>query len=176
MLSRRVIGCGPRIGIRMGNALILETKSVQSPLPVHEAQLLTYISRKISGVPLGLLPNFSEGTLRQDIRRRALQAPLPARRCPRYTPGEPHQEAPMRAIFVQIKCEMGQAYKVAREAADTIDELSELFSTSGQYDLLGKFYLDYGQDVGLFVTERIQTLPGVKDTYTMITFNAFGGA
>jgi DNA-binding Lrp family transcriptional regulator len=81
----------------------------------------------------------------------------------------------MRAIFVQIKCEMGQAYKVAREAADTIDELSELFSTSGQYDLLGKFYLDYGQDVGLFVTERIQTLPGVKDTYTLITFNAFGG-
>jgi hypothetical protein len=45
----------------------------------------------------------------------------------------------MRAIFVQIKCEMGQAYRVAREAADTIPEMSELFSTSGQYDLLGKF-------------------------------------
>ena len=43
----------------------------------------------------------------------------------------------MRAIFVMIKCEMGQAYRVAREAADTIPELSELFSTSGQYDLLG---------------------------------------
>jgi DNA-binding Lrp family transcriptional regulator len=27
----------------------------------------------------------------------------------------------------------------------------------------------------LFVTEKIQTLPGVKDTYTMITFNAFSG-
>jgi hypothetical protein len=25
------------------------------------------------------------------------------------------------------------------------------------------------------VTDRIQTLPGVKDTYTLITFNAFGG-
>ena len=43
----------------------------------------------------------------------------------------------MRAIFVQIKCEMGHAYKVAREARDSIDELSELYSTSGQYDLLG---------------------------------------
>ena len=41
----------------------------------------------------------------------------------------------MRAIFVMIKCEMGQAYKVAREAADTIEQMSELYSTSGQYDL-----------------------------------------
>lgn len=79
----------------------------------------------------------------------------------------------MRAIFVMIKCQMGQAYRVAREAADSIDQMSELYSTSGQYDLLGKFYLDPEQDVGLFVTERIQTLPGVSDTYTLITFNAF---
>ncbi len=81
----------------------------------------------------------------------------------------------MRAIFVQIKCDMGEAYRVARAAADTIPEMSELFSTSGQYDLLGKFYLDTDQDIGLFVTNKIQTLPGVKDTYTLITFNAFGG-
>lgn len=81
----------------------------------------------------------------------------------------------MPAIFVMIKCEMGQAYKVAKEAADTIDQLSEMFSTSGQYDLLGKFYLEADQDIGLFVTERLQTLPGVKDTYTLITFNAFSG-
>jgi DNA-binding Lrp family transcriptional regulator len=81
----------------------------------------------------------------------------------------------MRAIFVQIKCEMGQAYRVAREAADSITEMSELFSTSGQYDLIGKFYLDADQDIGLFVTENIQTLPGVKDTYKLIAFNAFSG-
>jgi DNA-binding Lrp family transcriptional regulator len=84
-------------------------------------------------------------------------------------------EVPMRAIFVMIKCEMGQAYRVARDAADTIPQLSELFSTSGQYDLLGKFYLEPEQDIGLFVTDRVQSLPGVKDTYTLITFNAFGG-
>ncbi len=83
----------------------------------------------------------------------------------------------MRAIFVMIKCEMGQVYKVAQTAADTIEELSELHSTSGQYDLLGKFYLEPEQDTGLFVTERLQTIPGVKDTYTLVTFNAFvGGA
>jgi len=83
------------------------------------------------------------------------------------------QEDRMRAIFVMVKCEMGQAYRVAQEAADRIPEMSELYSTSGQYDLLGKFYLEPEQDTGLFVTERIQTLPGVKDTYTLITFNAF---
>jgi DNA-binding Lrp family transcriptional regulator len=83
------------------------------------------------------------------------------------------QEDAMRAIFVMVKCEMGQAYRVAQEAADRISEMSELYSTSGQYDLLGKFYLEPEQDTGLFVTEHIQTLPGVKDTYTLITFNAF---
>lgn len=82
----------------------------------------------------------------------------------------------MRAIFVHIKCEMGQAYRVAQLAVDTIEEVSEIHSTSGQYDLLGKFYLDSDQDIGLFVTERIQTLPGVSDTYTLITFNAFATA
>jgi DNA-binding Lrp family transcriptional regulator len=81
----------------------------------------------------------------------------------------------MRAIFVMIKCQMGQAYTVARLATDTIEELSELHSTSGKYDLLGKFYLEPAQDTGLFVTEKIQTLPGVQETYTLIAFNAFAG-
>jgi DNA-binding Lrp family transcriptional regulator len=53
--------------------------------------------------------------------------------------------------------------------------MSELYSTSGQYDLLGKFYLDPDEDIGQFVTEKVQALQGVKDTYTLITFNAFTG-
>ncbi|OYW07501.1 MAG: AsnC family transcriptional regulator, partial [Rhodospirillales bacterium 12-71-4] len=81
-----------------------------------------------------------------------------------------------RAIFVMVKCEMGQAYRVAREMADGIPELSEMHSTSGQYDLLGKFYLEPDQDIGLFVVERVQSVPGVKDTYTLQTFNAFSSA
>jgi DNA-binding Lrp family transcriptional regulator len=81
----------------------------------------------------------------------------------------------MRAIFVMIKCDMGQAYRVARDMADTIQELSEMHSISGQYDLLGKFYLDAERDIGQFVVERVQTVPGVKDTYTLQTFNAFSG-
>jgi DNA-binding Lrp family transcriptional regulator len=82
----------------------------------------------------------------------------------------------MRPVFVMIKCDMGKAYLVAQEAADLLEELSEMYSTSGQYDLLGKFYLAPDQDTGRFVTEKIQSLPGVKDTYTIITFNAFTAA
>lgn len=85
-------------------------------------------------------------------------------------------EPAMRAIFVMIKCDMGQAYRVAREMADGIEELSEMHSISGQYDLLGKFYLEADRDIGLFVVEKVQTVPGVKDTYTLQTFNAFSGA
>lgn len=90
--------------------------------------------------------------------------------------GRDRQGDAMRAIFVMIKCDMGQAYRVAREMADTIEELSEMHSISGQYDLLGKFYLEPGRDIGLFVVERVQTVTGVKDTYTLQTFNAFTGA
>ena len=79
----------------------------------------------------------------------------------------------MRAIFVMIKCEMGQAYQVARAMVDGVEEASEMHSISGQYDLMGKFYLAPDQDIGRFVVERLQTVPGVKDTYTLQTFNAF---
>src|SRR3546814_13207984 len=58
---------------------------------------------------------------------------------------------------------------VADEAVQ-IDEVSEVHSTSGQYDLLVKCYLADGADIGRFVTDRIQTLAGVKDTFTIIGF------
>ncbi len=79
----------------------------------------------------------------------------------------------MQAIFVMIKCELGQAYKVADELVQSIEQVSEVYSTSGQYDLLVKCYLQGGEDVGHFVNESIQTLPGIKDTFTLITFKAF---
>jgi DNA-binding Lrp family transcriptional regulator len=71
-----------------------------------------------------------------------------------------------------VKCELGKAYEVADEAV-AIEQVSEVYSTSGQYDLLMKCYLDDKTDIGHFVTSRIQTLPDVKDTFTLITFKAF---
>jgi DNA-binding Lrp family transcriptional regulator len=79
----------------------------------------------------------------------------------------------MRTIFVMIKSDLGRAYEVADAAVQTVEEVSEVHSISGQYDLLLKCYLPDEQDVGHFVTERIQRLPGVKDTFTLIAFKAF---
>ena len=78
----------------------------------------------------------------------------------------------MQTIFVMVKCELGKAYDVADDACN-VDQVSEVYSTSGQYDLLMKCYLDEKTDIGHFVTSKIQTLAGVKDTYTLITFKAF---
>jgi DNA-binding Lrp family transcriptional regulator len=78
----------------------------------------------------------------------------------------------MQTIFVQVKCELGRAYEVADDAV-TVEQVSEVYSTSGQYDLLMKCYLPEATDIGHFVTSRIQTLAGVKDTFTLITFKAF---
>ncbi|HZH27146.1 MAG TPA: Lrp/AsnC ligand binding domain-containing protein [Azospirillaceae bacterium] len=79
----------------------------------------------------------------------------------------------MQTIFVMVKCELGQSYKVADRAILDIEQVSEVFSISGQYDLLMKCYLPDGDDIGHFVTERIQAVPGVRDTFTLITFKAF---
>ena len=78
----------------------------------------------------------------------------------------------MKTIFVMVKCELGKAYEVA-DAAVGVESVSEVYSTSGQYDLLMKCYLADDQDIGHFVNETIQTLPGVKDTFTLIAFKAF---
>jgi DNA-binding Lrp family transcriptional regulator len=79
----------------------------------------------------------------------------------------------MKTIFVMIKCDLGKAYAVADEAVQGIEEASEVYSTSGQYDLLMKCHLADSVDIGHFVTERVQTLPGIKDTFTIIGFKAF---
>jgi DNA-binding Lrp family transcriptional regulator len=79
----------------------------------------------------------------------------------------------MQTIFVMAKCELGQAYDVADAAVQSIGQVSEVYSISGQYDLILKFHLDDEVDIGRFVTTNVQTLPGVKDTFTLITFKAF---
>jgi len=79
----------------------------------------------------------------------------------------------MKTIFVNVKCELGKAYIVADEAVQAVEQVSEVYSTSGQWDLMMKCYLDEETDIGRFVTEKLQTLPGVKDTFTVIAYKAF---
>jgi DNA-binding Lrp family transcriptional regulator len=79
----------------------------------------------------------------------------------------------MVPFFVQIKCKLGQSYAVANAIAEA-EIASEIYSTAGNYDLLVKFYVDSGTDIGHFVNEKLQVIPGIQDTYTIITFKAFG--
>ena len=78
----------------------------------------------------------------------------------------------MRAFFVQIKCELGKSYQVATAIGDA-EIASEVFSTAGEYDLLVKFYLNEGEDIGHFIAQKVQTIPGIRDTFTTVTFKAF---
>ncbi len=79
----------------------------------------------------------------------------------------------MQNIFVQIKCELGRVYDVAEALVDNIDEAEDVYSISGSFDLLIKFHLKDDDDIGRFVNEKVQTLPGIKDTFTMMAFKAF---
>jgi GxxExxY protein len=56
-----------RLDIVLPGRLILELKSVEALLPIHEAQLLTYL--KLSGIRLGLLINFNVRLLKDGIKR-----------------------------------------------------------------------------------------------------------
>ncbi len=79
----------------------------------------------------------------------------------------------MQTIFVMVKCALGEAYGVADALVQEVEHVSEVHSTSGQYDLLVKCYLDDGTDIGHFVTEKIQRLPGIRDTFTLTAYKAF---
>ena len=80
----------------------------------------------------------------------------------------------MVPFFVQFKCKLGQSYAVANALAEA-EIASEIYSTAGDYDLLVKFYVEEGTDIGHFVNEKVHCIAGIKDTYTIITFKAFQG-
>ena len=82
----------------------------------------------------------------------------------------------MKPLFVQIKCRLGEAYRVAERICDDLEETSELYSISGHYDLLVKFHLDEGQRVGEFVNYKLHKIEGIQETNTIIAFRLFGAA
>lgn len=64
------LDCGYRIDLLVEEQLIMEIKSVEHLLPIHEAQLLTYL--KLSGLHIGLLINFNTQLLKHGIKRLVL--------------------------------------------------------------------------------------------------------
>ena len=78
----------------------------------------------------------------------------------------------MQTFFVEIKCALGQTYAVASALAEA-EIASEIHSIAGDYDILAKFYVSPDIDIGHFVGEKVQVVPGIVDTRTIIAFKAF---
>lgn len=78
----------------------------------------------------------------------------------------------MKCLFVQIRCRPGTAYAVAETIA--LREIhSELYSTSGDFDLLMKLYVPEEEDIGKFVNDHLLDIDGIERTRTTLTFKAF---
>ena len=78
----------------------------------------------------------------------------------------------MRCVFVQFRCIPGKTYDVATAIYDR-EVVSELYSTSGDYDLIAKVYIPDEEDVGHFLSARLFDIPGIQRTLTTMTFKAF---
>jgi len=61
------LDCGYRLDIVVQNEIILELKSVETILPIHEAQILTYM--KLANIQVGLLINFNSLIVSKNIKR-----------------------------------------------------------------------------------------------------------
>ena len=61
------LDCGYRMDVVMEGELIIEIKAVERILPIHEAQMLTYL--RLSGRKIGLLMNFNSLALKDGLRR-----------------------------------------------------------------------------------------------------------
>jgi GxxExxY protein len=66
------IECGYRVDLMVEHQVIVELKAVERILPVHEAQLLTYL--RLSSLPVGLLLNFNVPLMKAGIKRLAHHA------------------------------------------------------------------------------------------------------
>ncbi|WP_171097995.1 MULTISPECIES: Lrp/AsnC ligand binding domain-containing protein [unclassified Ruegeria] len=78
----------------------------------------------------------------------------------------------MACLFVQIRCKPGKTYAVA-DAILLKEVHSEMYSTSGDFDLLLKIYVPEGQDIGRFINDNISPIEGIERTLTTLTFSAF---
>ena len=78
----------------------------------------------------------------------------------------------MKCIFIQIRCIPGKTYEVA-DAIYQREIVSELYSTSGDFDLMAKLYIPEGDDIGKFINANILDIPGISRSLTTMTFQAF---
>lgn len=78
----------------------------------------------------------------------------------------------MTCVFVQLRCRPGTTYAVA-DAIAQLEIHSELYSTSGEYDLLSKLYIPEAADVGKYINDTLLKINGIERSLTTLTFKAF---
>ncbi|MEM1266634.1 MAG: Lrp/AsnC family transcriptional regulator [Pseudomonadota bacterium] len=78
----------------------------------------------------------------------------------------------MTCVFIQFQCAPGWTYRVAEAILDR-EIHSELYSTSGTYDLLMKLYIPEGEDIGKYVDAQLLDIEGIQRSLTTMTFRAF---
>ncbi|HWD14610.1 Lrp/AsnC ligand binding domain-containing protein [Pseudochrobactrum sp. sp1633] len=78
----------------------------------------------------------------------------------------------MKPVFLQIQCSPGKTYEVANALYER-EITSELYSTSGEYDLLAKIYIQEGDDIGKFINDNVLNIPYIVRSLTTLTFKAF---
>lgn len=79
----------------------------------------------------------------------------------------------MKCVFVQIRCKPGTTYTVAEQIV--LREIhAELYSTSGDFDLLMKMHIPATEDIGKYINDRVLDIPDIERTLTTMTFKAFG--
>ena len=71
------LDCGYRLDLVIEKSVIVELKAVEKIMPIHKAQLLSYL--KLSGYKVGLLINFNTEILKEGIRRVVANFPDPSR-------------------------------------------------------------------------------------------------
>lgn len=75
-------------------------------------------------------------------------------------------------VYIQIRCKPGTTYKVAEDIA--LREIhSELYSTSGEFDLMMKVYIPDDADVGHYINDQLLDIVGIERSLTTMTFKAF---
>ena len=79
----------------------------------------------------------------------------------------------MRAVFVLIKTEPSHVTEVARKIGE-VESFSEAYSISGEHDLLVKLYVEDIDQIGRIVERDLHSIPHVRSTFTILTFEAFG--
>jgi DNA-binding Lrp family transcriptional regulator len=74
----------------------------------------------------------------------------------------------MRTKFVKLKCEIGHEFNVAERVVQ-IPEVTEIYTMSGDFDLLVKVNLNDKDDLAEYVINTLRVVEGVKDTDTLNT-------